>query len=75
MPRYFFCINHDVDSSNDDGLEFPDDTAAWNAATRAAGEMLRDMNFRPGDHWQMEVKDDRERMLFQILISTPPPKT
>ncbi|HYD66150.1 MAG TPA: hypothetical protein VED21_11775 [Azospirillum sp.] len=54
------------------GEEFPDDEAAWKAATLFAGDLFRDIDgkFRPGQEWSIEVTDEASRPLFHIFISS-----
>ena len=50
MAKYFFNVG-DIEPSVDyDGEELPDDEAAWNEATRFAGDLIKDIDgkFRPG---------------------------
>jgi hypothetical protein len=73
MPRYFFTI---VDGRRaalkNDGLELTDHEAAWSEATSACGELLRDLDgrLRPGDHWSMQVKDERGRDIYLLEFKT-----
>jgi hypothetical protein len=39
MPRYFFSTYHDVSHIDHDGEEFADKHAAWQEATRMAGDI------------------------------------
>ena len=50
MPRYFFNIHHDDVELDPEGQDLPDQDAAWEEATTAAGEILRDLDgkLRPG---------------------------
>jgi hypothetical protein len=63
MPLYFFNFSRSPKAEarpfKNEGLEFVDDNAAWEEATTACGEKLREMNgsLRPGDGWKMEVTD------------------
>jgi len=72
MPRYYFNIRTgDQLSDRDDlGEELPDQEAAWEIATRYAGESLRDLDgdLRPGNDWQLEVQAENGARVFQILI-------
>lgn len=61
MPRYFFNVfNGQGDEYVDDiGEHLPDRAAAWEIATRYAGESLRDLNGRltPDRIWRLEVTE------------------
>ncbi|WP_420888221.1 DUF6894 family protein [Bradyrhizobium brasilense] len=53
MQRYFFDVRY-LDYSPDEVGEFhKDDDAAWKAATKIAGDLLKDIDgrFRPGQEW------------------------
>lgn len=72
MPRYFFNTFDGEDSSHVDdvGEELPSREAAWEAATRYAADVLRDLDGKllPGADWRLEVlKEDRSRV-FQIKV-------
>lgn len=59
--RYFFHVTHDdprVDDEN--GVDLADGKAAWEQATRACGEMIRDIdgNLSQGTDWCMDVEDE-----------------
>ena len=72
MPRYFFNV-HNVEPSTDvSGEELPDDEAAWRTATTFAGDLFKDIdgNLRPGQHWSLEVTNDKQENLFCIKIET-----
>lgn len=72
MPRYFFnTFDSESRSHVDDvGEELPNREAAWEAATRYAADVLRDLDgaLRHGHDWRLEVlKEDRSRV-FQITV-------
>jgi hypothetical protein len=73
MPQFFFTV---VDGKNsqiqDEGLDLPDDHAAWIEATIACGELLRELDGRlnPGDQWSMAVKDETGRDLYLLEFKT-----
>lgn len=73
MPHFYFRI---VDSLNtemkNDGLELADKYAAWAEATTACGELLKDLDgaLKPGDKWQMQVKDEAGRDLYELEFRT-----
>jgi hypothetical protein len=72
MPRFYFNVRSgDQLSDRDDlGKDLPDQDAAWEMATRYAGESLRDLDgdLRPGDDWRLEVQTESGARVFQILI-------
>lgn len=70
MPRYYFHIDDGAPSRDDDGVELPDASAAWNEATITCGEMLRDMNgaLKIGCKWTMQVADPSGKVLFSIHV-------
>ena len=73
MPRFYFRI---LDSLNtemkNEGLELADKEAAWSEATTACGELLKDLDgeLKPGDKWQMQVKDEAGRDLYELEFRT-----
>lgn len=68
MPRYFFHVHHDGVQQDEAGLELPDRAAAWEEATRACGEMIRDLDgtLHVGSDWTMLVADGDDNTLFTI---------
>jgi hypothetical protein len=71
MPRYFFDVAHG-DNLHEDrvGDELPDRHAAWNAATRYAGDALKDIDgkLKPGQIWQLEVRDEFANCLYRLEV-------
>jgi hypothetical protein len=69
MPLYYFIINPDPLPTNV-GLELPDLHAAWQEATRAAGEIVRDLDgsFEAGTEWSMQVQDAEYKPLRTIRV-------
>jgi hypothetical protein len=55
-----------------EGLELVDNDAAWEEATTACGEKLREMNgaLRPGNGWKMEVTDGGGKAIFTLRFTT-----
>jgi hypothetical protein len=53
-------------------LELVDNASAWEEATTACGEKLREMDgsLRPGDGWKMEVTDADGKAIFALKFST-----
>jgi hypothetical protein len=76
MPRYFFNVHHDVSHVDDIGEEFDDKHAAWEEATRTAGEMIKDVDgrLRPGHDWKLEVEDEFRNLIWVLRVAAEQPK-
>jgi|SRR5438270_9849349 hypothetical protein len=74
MPLYFFRIADGEGASRiaRDGIELADDSAAWEEATTACGEMLRDLDgaLKAGSEWRMEVTRGSGEILYRLTFST-----
>lgn len=76
MPRYFFNFvssrNPEQRPFKNDGLELADNDAAWEEATTACGEKLREIDgaLGPGDGWNMEVTDAGGKAIFALKFTT-----
>jgi hypothetical protein len=73
MPRYYFDVRSEQESFVDEiGEDLPDRFAAWNEATKSAGQSLQDLDgkLRPGMEWCMEVRDELGRQVYAIRIRT-----
>jgi hypothetical protein len=76
MPLYFFNFSRAPESKpsplENEGLELLDDDAAWQEATTACGEKLREINgsLRPGDGWKMDVADAGRKTIFTLRFTT-----
>jgi hypothetical protein len=74
MPQYFFRITLGEGASRlaRDGIELANDKAAWEEATTACGEMLRDLDgaLKPGSEWRMEVTRGSGEILYRLTFST-----
>jgi hypothetical protein len=73
MPRYFFRLLNGLNTEmKNEGLDLPDKEAAWSEATTACGELLKDLdgNLRPGDKWQMTVKDESGADIYALEFRT-----
>jgi hypothetical protein len=70
MPRYYFNVYHDTARPDQEGMELPDQSAAWEEATMAAGEMIRslDGSLKPGHDWRMEVTDEFQNPLWELNL-------
>ena len=59
--RYFFHVKHDRPRVDDaEGVDLPDEKAAWEQATRTCGEMIKEIDgsLPLGTDWRMEVHDE-----------------
>ena len=76
MPLYFFNFSSALTSKQppfkNEGLELADDNAAWEEATTACGEKLRELDgsLRPGDGWNMEVTDANGKAIFALRFTS-----
>jgi len=76
MPLYFFKFSRAPELEpgpfKNEGLDLVDDNAAWEEATTACGEKLREMDgsLRPGDGWKMEVTDADGKAIFALRFTT-----
>jgi hypothetical protein len=70
MPRYFFNVHNAGTSVDESGEELPNNEAAWQQATRIAGELFKDMDgkFRPGQEWALEITDESRNPIYFIQI-------
>lgn len=72
MPKYFFNIlNGDkVEHADELGQELSSRAAAWEIATRYAGESLSDLDgkLRTDADWRLEVVTEDGVRVFQITI-------
>jgi hypothetical protein len=79
MPLYFFNFSNGPTPEplpfENEGLELDDNDAAWEEATIACGEMLREMDgsLRPGDGWKMQVTDADGKTIFALSFTTEAP--
>ena len=72
MPLYFFVITQGDNSSVDEeGIEFTDLHAAWEEATKAGGQLLRDLDgsLKVGDLWSIQVLDENKKPLRRLVIT------
>jgi hypothetical protein len=69
MPLYHFVIDPDPLPPTA-AIELPDTHAAWQEATRAAGEIVRDLDgsFEAGTEWSMQVQDAEHKPLRTIRV-------
>ena len=76
MPRYFFHVYHERAELDSVGEDLPHKYAAWQEATKTAGQILEsiDGRLRPECEWRMEVADEFQNPLFVIRINAENPK-
>jgi uncharacterized protein DUF6894 len=76
MPLYFFNFSRgsvpEMAPFKNEGLELVDNDAAWEEATTACGEKLREIDgsLRPGDGWTMKVTDAAGEAVFSLRLTT-----
>lgn len=71
MPRFHFKTRHGADSQDDpEGMELEDLKAAWGEATRATGEILKEIDgsLEPEREWRMDVSNDVGQALFSLRL-------
>ena len=72
MPRYFFNITQgELPRAADEGMELPDDEAAWEEATTSCGEMIKELDgkLKAGPEWRMEVTDGSGAIVYRLRFS------
>lgn len=75
MPKYYFNVRGLEPSIDNLGENLSDDEAAWAEAMSYAGALFKDINvkLRPGKGWDLIVKDETGREIYQIRISSKAP--
>jgi hypothetical protein len=70
MSRYFFDFHHEGSRLDTEGVELPNNEAAWREATAVAGELFRNMDgkFHPGQEWRLEVTDERRNPIYILRV-------
>jgi hypothetical protein len=72
MPRFYFdvCSGGRIDDRDDVGQDLRDQHAAWEMATRYAGDSLRDLDgdLQPDTDWQVRVRGQNGACIFQITV-------
>jgi hypothetical protein len=74
MIRFFFHMQDDSTTLDDEGTELPDVNAAKQEAIRACGEMIREIPaaIRRGNVWRLWVTDQplgRGHTLFTLTVA------
>jgi len=76
MPLYFFNFSRSPNPEprpfKNEGLELADNDAAWEEATTACGEKLREMDgsLRPGGGWKMEVTNSQGKAVYVLRFDS-----
>jgi hypothetical protein len=71
VSRFHFITLHGTEVYDDpEGMELHDLKAAWKEATRATGEILKDIDgsLEPEREWRMDVTDDAGQALFSLRL-------
>jgi hypothetical protein len=72
MARYFFNISQgELPRQADEGMELADDEAAWEEATAACGEMIKELDgkLKAGPEWRMEVTNESGAVVYRLRFS------
>ena len=72
MPRYFFNITQgELPRQADEGMDLPNDEAAWEEATTTCGEMIKELDgkLKAGPEWRMVVTNDAGDKLYRLRFS------
>ena len=71
MPRYFFNVRDGFTIIDDQGTEFPDQSAAQRAAVRFVGELLthHPNNLWDGEDWSLDVTNASGLTLFSLYFA------
>jgi hypothetical protein len=67
MPRYFFHVGGLRPYHDGEGMELPDDAAAWAEAKRFARDI--ESTLRPGDEWRLEILRCRQPIYLLTITS------
>jgi len=72
VPRFFFHLRLEHESTDGEGVELPDFQSAWSEAVRAFGEMLRtgDSSLSPHSPFEMTIADDAGNPVCRLRFST-----
>ena len=72
MPRYFFNITQgELARTADEGRDLPGDEAAWEEATTACGEMIKELDgkLKASPEWRMEVTRESGEVVYRLRFS------
>jgi hypothetical protein len=67
MSKYFFHISGKDPFHDSDGLELPNDDAAWIEAKKLVRDIESDL--APGDDWQLDVVDNSGSVFVMSIKS------
>jgi hypothetical protein len=70
--RYFFRVTRNgTCMGHSEGLDFPDQAAAWREAAMSCGQIILEMDaeIEPGCHWQMEVSDAGGKPIYRFTFT------
>lgn len=73
MPKYFFCVQYKGNISGPgDGIDLPNDEAAWAHATRTSGEIIAEIDghLEVESEWRMDVQDHTGEPLYALRFVT-----
>lgn len=76
MPRYFFHLRDSTFFPDHQGVELPGPAETFVEAARMASQTLLDaeMETLAGKPWQVEVTDERGRLLYTLHLSIQLPQ-
>ena len=72
MARYYFnVLRNNQTFEDDEGTDHLTTHSAWEEATQACGEMMRDLDgdLKPGEEWRMEVLNEKKEVVFVLKFS------
>ena len=71
VPRYYFHLRYEHESTDGEGVDLPDFQAAWSEAVRAFGEMLRtrDGSLSSREPFEMTIADEGGNPLCHLRFS------
>lgn len=72
MPLYFFQITKNGKTVRpEESLELSDMKAAWEEATTACGEMIKELDgsLEAGTDWNIEIQDEFRNKLRELTVS------
>ncbi|MDO9356999.1 MAG: hypothetical protein Q7T55_25100 [Solirubrobacteraceae bacterium] len=73
MPIYHFeIIRNGHGLAPSEGIDLPDIDAAWEEATTAFGQLIRDLDgsLKMGTDWSIEIQDDNRKPLRYISLAS-----
>lgn len=73
MPHYYFHLTGACENPDAEGVDLPDDHAAWEEAVQACTDPLQDLlfeDFEPGQEFGMDVVRQDGRPVFRLRFAT-----